>query len=35
MNGASLMARFDNEHHGRFDAAVGAVHPISEIPFKR
>jgi hypothetical protein len=31
MDGAPLMIRFDNDHHGRFDAEVGAVHPITAI----
>lgn len=28
------MMRFDNDHHGRFDAEGGAVHPIIEVPPK-
>jgi hypothetical protein len=32
MDGAPLMIRFDNDHHGTFDAGVGAVHPITVIP---
>ncbi|HZF33434.1 MAG TPA: hypothetical protein VE914_06505, partial [Candidatus Angelobacter sp.] len=31
MDGAPLMIRFDNDHHGTLDAEVGAVHPITVI----
>ena len=29
MDGAPLMTRFDNDHHGTVDAARGAVHTIT------